>query len=71
MDQVEMAEKVGKLYTDMYLGDGPQNPPVTTRLALNEKAIEVLTSNLNKGLWLLAASAVAGIGNLIMHALHL
>lgn len=71
MEQTEMVEKVHKLYTDMYLGEGKDNPPITVRVALNEEAIKTISSNIIKGLWLLAASVMAGFGNLILHMLHL
>jgi hypothetical protein len=31
-------EKVDKLYTDMYMGQGKDNPSITTRMAIQEKA---------------------------------
>ena len=31
-------EKVNKMFQDIYFGDGPENPPFTTRMLLVEKA---------------------------------
>ena len=68
-------EKVNKMFQDIYFGDGPENPPFTTRMLLVEKAqaesgkiagrIERIAVKI--GLLLLAA-ILTGIGDIVFHA---
>ena len=62
-----------KLVIDTYLGDGPRNPSITTRLATYEERQEAMEGKVNKieakidkGFWLLLGTLVAALGSLIM-----
>ncbi len=66
---------MNKMFEDIYFGDGPENPPFTTRMLLVEKAqvesgkiagrIERIAVKI--GLLLLAA-ILTGIGDIVVHA---
>jgi len=58
-------DKVDKLYAEMYIGDGPHNLSITTRLVMAEDKIEAIGKNLNKALWLAAVTLLGVIGELI------
>lgn len=58
-------DKVEKMYTDMYVGEGKDNPSMTTRMAMVEDKTERLAKNLNKALWL-AVSTLLGLGGEIV-----
>jgi hypothetical protein len=61
-----LEERVDKLYMDMYIGEGKSNPPMTTRLSLLEDQMEKINRNLAKITWLLVATLLATIGELVM-----
>ena len=61
-----LEERVDKLYVDMYIGEGKSNPPMTTRLSLLEDQMEKINRNLAKITWLLVATLLASIGELVM-----
>jgi hypothetical protein len=58
-------ERVDKLYMDMYIGEGKSNPPMTTRISLLEDQMEKINRNLARITWLLVATLLAAIGDLI------
>ncbi len=68
-------EKVNKMFQDIYFGDGPENPPFTTRMLLVEKAqadsgkiagrIERIAVKIAL---LLLAAILTGIGDIVVHA---
>ena len=70
-----MEEKVKKMFEDIYFGDGPENPPFTTRMLLVEKAhadsgkiagrIERIAVKIAL---LLLAAILTGIGDIVVHA---
>lgn len=71
MDQAELARKVGKLYVDMYEGDGLENPSMTARMlaqetqrANMEDKVNKIESKIDKGFWLLLATLLSAIGTL-------
>lgn len=61
-------EKVNKMFQDIYFGDGPENPPVTTRLLLIEKAVSRFEKTGSKIGLLLLAAILTGIGDIVVHA---
>ena len=65
-----LEERVDKLYMDMYIGEGKSNPPMTTRLSLLEDQMEKINRNLAKITWLLVATLLASIGELVMKGVH-
>ena len=60
-----LEERVDKLYMDMYIGEGKSNPPMTTRISLLEDQMEKINRNLARITWLLVATLLAAIGDLI------
>ena len=56
-----------KMHTDMYVGQGPINPPLTQRVALLESTVKSIGSNLGKMVWLLVGIFVTIIGDMILH----
>lgn len=48
-----LEDKVDKLFTDMYLGSGRENPSMTTRMQMQEDATKRIDRNLS---WLAKAS---------------
>ena len=58
-------ERVDKLYMDMYIGEGKSNPPMTTRISLLEDQMDKINRNLACITWLLVATLLAAIGDLI------
>jgi hypothetical protein len=65
MDSEDLEEDVRKLHTDMYLGNGRDNPSITTRLSMVEDKIERMSKNLNKALWLVAGTLLGVIGEIV------
>jgi hypothetical protein len=61
----ESIDKFNKMYVDMYLGEGKDNPSMTTRMAMVEDQMDRLEKNLNKALWL-AVSTLLGLGGEIV-----
>lgn len=62
-------QKVDKLYLDFYIGDGPQNPPMTTRVALMESAIMRFGRNSSKTVWLLLAILGTIVGDILARSI--
>jgi len=62
-------DKIDKLYTDVYVGDGQNNPSVTTRLFSLEENLESLQKNISKLIWLVVATLAGVVGELIMKGL--
>jgi hypothetical protein len=65
-----LEERVDKLYMDMYIGEGKSNPPMTTRLSLLEDQMEKINRNLAKITWLLVATLLSTIVELVMRGVH-
>lgn len=63
--EIQQVDPVGKLMTDVYFGDGKDNPPILTRLDRVEQAIEAMTTNSNQMKWALYVAAAAMILNII------
>lgn len=61
----ESLDKFHKMYVDMYIGEGKDNPPMTTRMALAEDRLERMGKNLNKALWLAVSTLLALAGEII------
>ena len=60
--------RVKKLETDMYFGDGMDNPPITTRLDRVEHAI----STMNRLTWAIIAATLVALGDIVnTHLMHL
>lgn len=62
---MDMEEKVDKMWEDLYTGRGKENPSITTRLALNEDAIEAILRNASKTFWVGIGIIAALIGDAI------
>jgi hypothetical protein len=61
-------ERVDKMFTDLYLGDGKDNPSVTTRLTLLEDAMERFSRNSNKLVFIGVTTLVGVAASLVMRA---
>jgi hypothetical protein len=66
-----IVSRVYKLETDMYHGDGKENPSMTTRMALVEDRLEKLSYILGKLTWVLVAAIFAIIGQVVLRMLKL
>lgn len=62
--------RIDKIYEDLYTGRGKENPPLTTRVALIEDAVESLSRNATKGLWLMAGNLAAVCSAIVLWLLH-
>ncbi len=58
-------EKVEKLFTDMYVGEGKENPSMTTRLSRTEDAIDRIVDNSNKAFWVSIGTIATVVGAII------
>jgi hypothetical protein len=56
--------RVNKLETDMYFGDGRENPSMTTRMTLVEDIIKKLT-------WIASITLAAVIGEVVMRLMKI
>lgn len=63
-------EKVDKIFEDMYLGRGSENPPMTVRIAAVEKSTEQIVNVLSRISWLLIAAVVGLVFNIIRSFVH-
>lgn len=70
----DAVSRISTLEKDMYFGNGPQNPSVTTRLAVLEEAmtnveasVDKINKTMNKGLWLLLGTLATAVLNIILH----
>ena len=61
-------KKVNKMFNDLYFWDGPENPPVTARLASIEKSVSRFEKVGSKIALLLLAAILTGIGDIVVHA---
>lgn len=58
-------QRVEKLYEDMYVGDGKNNPSMTNRMALVEEKVDKIESNLTWITRLMIASVIATVLEII------
>lgn len=63
---MDIEEKVDKLYLDMYVGEGKENPSMTTRL----DRVEVSMAKMDKLQWIIIAGILAAIGDIIQQHLQ-
>jgi hypothetical protein len=61
----DIGERVEKLYTDVYLGEGKNDPPITLRLDRVETAIESMTKNSDQLRWAIYSAIILMIANII------
>lgn len=68
--------RLEKVWTDMYVGDGEANRPITVRLALMEEdmekvdvRLEKISSGVTRLFWTLLAAGLALVVDLIVHKL--
>jgi hypothetical protein len=65
-DEWEIPEKplrvLRKIHTDMYVGDGPDDPSVTTRLDRIERSLGSLT----RALWILFTACVMALATALV-----
>jgi hypothetical protein len=54
-------ERIDRLETDMYTGNGKENPPVLTRL----DRVENTAAGLNKLQWVIIVGIIAAIGDIL------
>lgn len=59
----DLKADVDKLNTDVYVGDGPENLSITTRLALLEDGMQ----KFDKLFWAVIIMLIAIVGDLIKH----
>lgn len=66
-------DKVEKMYTDMYVGEGKDNPSMTTRMAMVEDKVDRVEDkidrqgkNVNKALWLVVATLLGLGGEIVL-----
>lgn len=62
-------ERLNQLYEDMYIGRDADNPPVTLRLDRLEGWMQRVRENSSRGFWLLVATFLTVLGNLILNYL--
>lgn len=55
------SEKVDKMFTDLYVGDGKENPSLTTRV----DRLEQILVTLSTWKWLLIACILTMIGDIV------
>ena len=70
-DVHDFIRKSNKIYRDMYEGDGKENPPMTTRMAILEDKIERMSANLNKLVFVALAGAGVAAWDIIKTLFHL
>lgn len=63
-------EKLCKLYEDMYLGRGKNDPPVTLRLDRLENSVAEMIRDAEKIKWILIATIASIIGDIISNHIH-
>lgn len=61
----DIGERVEKLYKDVYLGEGKNDPPITLRLDRVETAIESMTKNSDQMRWAIYSAIILMIANII------
>ena len=59
----EHHSRIHKVETDMYFGDGVENPPLTARLL----KIETAVAKIDKLTWAVIIGIIAAIGDVISH----
>jgi hypothetical protein len=64
--QAEVTRRVVKMYTDIYEGEGKDNPPVITRLSRLEDAI----ADIKKMKWALIIAALAAVSDIVASHWH-
>ena len=62
----EHHDRIHKLETDMYFGDGKENPSVATRLTTVENA----TAAVNKLTWVVILGIISAIGDIVSRHFH-
>ncbi len=66
----QMGVQLDKLYTDVYVGEGKSNPPITTRLYNVEEITDSIRGNLTKMVWLLVGIFFTVVGDLVIRGVH-
>ena len=66
----QMGVALDKLYTDVYVGEGKSNPPITTRLYNVEEITDSIRGNLTKVVWLLVGIFFTVVGDLVIREVH-
>ena len=70
MEQFGLVGRVDKLEKDMYFGDGPKNPSMTTRMTVVEDSVRSISANLSKMVWLLVGIFLTSVGTEIVRLIH-
>ena len=67
-ERMERMEKMLQKHNqDLYEGDGPRNPSITSRLFRVEDSLEKLVSNSQWAVRLIAGTLIVGIISMILH----
>lgn len=69
LDNTDARYKLNKVYTDVLIGGGRDNPSVITRLALIEDSIARTNNNLNKLVYLVIGTILTVIGEIVVKVL--
>lgn len=59
-------DDVDRLKIDMYYGRGPNDLPMTTRMALMEDCFEKMSRNLNKAVWLMVGTFLTSVATIVV-----
>ncbi len=69
MTDAEQARQHAKMYRDMYEGDGPENPSITTRLTVLEGSVDRIVTNSQSLKWWAMGIIGSVLGDAILHVL--
>ena len=69
VNKTEFERRISKIYTDLYEGQGRDNPLRSGRSprTILEVAMDKLNSNLSKLVWLMVGGLIAGLVNIAFH----
>lgn len=62
--------RVKKLEVDVWIGDGKENPSITTRLSLLEEIVGKIDDRLTKLGWLGISTLFAVLGEIVTKLIH-
>lgn len=59
-------DRLNKLYTDMYYGEGKDNPPMTVRVDRLEKSVEEMVSNSKSTRLMMVGTMLTVVGGIVI-----
>ena len=68
---IQHERKLDKLGVDVWEGEGKDNPSITARLAVLEDALDKLSANIGKLVWLVISTVLAVIADIVFHSIKL